>query len=157
MTLTVDASGFLASLDRLAAQLPVTLAAGLPGTAEEILIASAYAEPTEDEAGPGPEAATLISPVQTDGEIFAVEVAVLYDWVLGEPRTTHCHDCLEFARLGPYTIETLPAEPGDGTTECGPNCYCQLVPREVDLSTAAEGPLSDLAATALAASLGTGG
>ncbi len=41
----------------------------------------------------------------------------------------HCPDCLVLAVNSPYTKETLPSYPGDGTTKCGKHCQCKLLIR----------------------------
>lgn len=38
----------------------------------------------------------------------------------------HCPDCPEWAALSPFTRETLPLYPGDGSTACLGNCLCVL-------------------------------
>ena len=47
----------------------------------------------------------------------------------------HCSDCVEWAANSPYTPETLPAVPRDGTSQCKSNCKCYLdidFPEEVE-------------------------
>lgn len=51
------------------------------------------------------------------------------EWVL-DPRAEHCEDCPRIAAAGPYTVETLPAYPGDGHTACLTQCRCRLVTPE---------------------------
>ena len=46
-----------------------------------------------------------------------------------KPGVTHCDDCLVLAVDSPYTKETLPCYPGDGTTKCGKHCQCKLLIR----------------------------
>lgn len=48
----------------------------------------------------------------------------VYDWVEGD--THPCAVCPERAKGGPYTAETLPGFPGDGSTPCKSNCGCGL-------------------------------
>jgi hypothetical protein len=76
----------------------------------------------------------LRSSVYRRGTTAAVDIAVVYDWVLS-PFAHHCSDasgldCPTIARGGPYTARTLPAIPRDGTTPCGADCGCQLVVRD---------------------------
>lgn len=49
---------------------------------------------------------------------------VLY-WDL-EPGANHCLDCILMAGGSPYTIDQLNQTPGDGRTECGASCKCDL-------------------------------
>jgi len=41
----------------------------------------------------------------------------------------HCMDCMILALNDPYTKETLPCVPRDGTTKCLSNCKCKLLIR----------------------------
>jgi hypothetical protein len=50
---------------------------------------------------------------------------LLFYWHLG-PNENHCDDCPGFETGSPYTLATLPAFPGEGSTECGVNCKCYL-------------------------------
>lgn len=50
--------------------------------------------------------------------------ATIY-WVLGADED-HCSDCPRYAENSPYTLDTLPAFPGDGHSECLGNCRCHL-------------------------------
>lgn len=56
--------------------------------------------------------------------VRAAPPGTLFRWHLG--HSEHCDDCVERATHGPYTIETLPGYPGDGSTECGLGCHCWL-------------------------------
>lgn len=53
-----------------------------------------------------------------------------------------CDDCAGLEANGPYTDEAgdnpLPAAPGDGSTQCGPNCRCTLNYLEPDQPSLAE-------------------
>lgn len=49
-------------------------------------------------------------------------------WVLGGDN--NCDDCPEIAAGSPYTPETLPSYPGDGSTQCLANCRCSLISSE---------------------------
>jgi len=62
----------------------------------------------------------------TANEAFveASEDSEEFDWVPGPAE--HCESCLAFARRGPYSKLTIPAYPGDGSTECVFNCHCRL-------------------------------
>lgn len=52
----------------------------------------------------------------------------LYTWTLGnEVKSEHCASCEEWAHGGPYTWDTLPAVPGDGTSECHSGCQCVIL------------------------------
>ena len=55
-------------------------------------------------------------------------------WRLG--ACDHCADCPAIANSGPYTRDTLPCYPGDGSTACASNCCCFLVfkkgPKPID-------------------------
>jgi len=64
----------------------------------------------------------------TRGRINRLAADVTVHWVL-DPRASHCHDCPRLASEGPYTPATLPAIPGDGSTECLTNCRCRIVTR----------------------------
>lgn len=58
----------------------------------------------------------------------ATDSAGVYDviyWDL-EPGALHCFDCVIVAGGSPYTIDTLNQTPGDGRTECGASCKCDL-------------------------------
>lgn len=48
-----------------------------------------------------------------------------FDWVLGD-EGIHCDVCPERASKGPYTIDTLPGYPRDGSTPCLIFCKCRL-------------------------------
>lgn len=47
------------------------------------------------------------------------------NWDL-EPGANHCFDCVVVASGSPYTLATLNQTPGDGRTECGAGCKCDL-------------------------------
>lgn len=48
-------------------------------------------------------------------------------WNLDGSVIKHCATCPVFAAGSPYRgFSELPAWPGDGTTECGGECYCYL-------------------------------
>ncbi len=47
------------------------------------------------------------------------------EWVV-DPAAESCADCLDIAEKGPYTKDTLPCSPGDGTTSCKSRCRCHL-------------------------------
>lgn len=48
-------------------------------------------------------------------------------WVLDTGVVKHCATCPVFAEGSPYkSFLELPAWPGDGTTECGGECYCWI-------------------------------
>lgn len=49
-----------------------------------------------------------------------------WEWVLGPVKEEHCEDCPIWAAGGPYTLETLPAIPRDGTSQCKSGCHCRL-------------------------------
>lgn len=49
-----------------------------------------------------------------------------YTWELGGTEE-HCEDCPVMAAGSPYSSDTLPSYPGDGSTECLGNCDCVLV------------------------------
>lgn len=59
------------------------------------------------------------------GSTIESEDGSLFDWILSDGE--NCEDCLEFADSGPYTRDTLPAYPGDGTSVCKGNCGCSIV------------------------------
>src|SRR5215831_4153035 len=78
-----------------------------------------YGAAIPPEAGAIP-ASDLLSPVYPTGNGGALDIAVVYDWILS-PFVSHCHapdgqDCPTFAAEGPYTALTLPAHPRDGVT-----------------------------------------
>lgn len=45
-------------------------------------------------------------------------------WELGAAQ--HCVGCSDYAAGSPYTPDSLPAVPGDGSTPCRGNCKCSL-------------------------------
>lgn len=51
--------------------------------------------------------------------------AATFDWVM--LNAEHCDVCPEYQKGSPYTGQTLPAFPADGTTPCRANCGCVLV------------------------------
>jgi hypothetical protein len=66
-------------------------------------------------------------------------------WVEGMPDDTlyhwrdvrdkaECDDCEKWALQGPYTRESLPAIPADGTSACKTNCRCELITAEGERS-----------------------
>lgn len=50
----------------------------------------------------------------------------LLDWVLGAQDEQNCNLCPSFAAGSPYTKETIPASPADGTTPCKTRCRCSV-------------------------------
>jgi len=58
------------------------------------------------------------------GAVDTADPEELIWWRLGS--TDHCTDCPVLAVSSPYTANTLPCLPGDGTTECHSNCACHL-------------------------------
>ena len=66
---------------------------------------------------------------------------VLY-WDL-EPGAQHCLDCILMADSSPFTIDRLNQTPGDGQTECGASCKCDL--RAGVSSAALEGATASVA------------
>ena len=66
----------------------------------------------------------LADKVQVEG---APPYAKIY-WVTTR-GAKHCPDRLVLAVNSPYTKETLPSYPGDGTTKCGKHCQCKLLIR----------------------------
>lgn len=57
--------------------------------------------------------------------IDALPGGTLFTWVLGAAEH-HCGDCPSWAAGGPYGADDLPALPGDGSSECGIGCKCDL-------------------------------
>ena len=51
---------------------------------------------------------------------------VSVDWVLDPGVQKHCVDCVTLAAGSPWMIGSLKQVPGDGSTECGPFCHCEL-------------------------------
>ncbi len=49
-----------------------------------------------------------------------------FNWILG-PNEEHCLDCPRMPAMNPFTLDTLPFYPGDGSTACLSNCHCHLV------------------------------
>lgn len=47
-------------------------------------------------------------------------------WVLGQPKTGHCDDCVRLAAASPYRPGQLHQFPGDGRTACLSFCHCHL-------------------------------
>ena len=50
--------------------------------------------------------------------------AILIDWQMSVAE--HCWECPILAQNSPYTKQSLPKIPGDGSTACGTNCKCFL-------------------------------
>lgn len=67
--------------------------------------------------------------VGTANEAFtlASDDDVLWNWTLGGAETVHCEDCPAWTAGSPYTLQDLPARPGDNTSQCLHNCRCSLV------------------------------
>lgn len=124
------ALGQLRSLrEQVLALVHPALQAAAVATVEE----SGYTAGTGDEQG-NVTLEEVLSDVRDLGTGAEVDVVQLYDWVLGSGGTYgHCEDCPGRAAAGPYTAETLPGEPGDGSTRCGDACTCTVVPRELRL------------------------
>ena len=64
-----------------------------------------------------------------DAAYFAGQLAGLphgteIHWELSDVE--HCDDCVTWAADGPYTADSLPAVPRDGTSACLSNCRCSL-------------------------------
>ncbi len=148
MTLTIDLSAFQAAVARVGAAAQASVEQHLEEAALRLVLEAPYGEPDLLEEGPGPALEQLITPVETSGTVSSIGVITVYDWVQ-DPEKQHCFspeglDCSTFARKGPYLWDTRPADPGDGTTPCGANCGCELVPRELDLSTLGDDVLTQL-------------
>jgi hypothetical protein len=47
------------------------------------------------------------------------------NWTLDD-GAQNCADCPDIASGSPYTFETLPSYPGDGSTECNVFCRCEI-------------------------------
>lgn len=58
----------------------------------------------------------------------AMPLDTLFDW-RDVRDAAECPDCEKWALQGPYDRESLPAIPGDGTSQCKTNCRCELVIR----------------------------
>jgi hypothetical protein len=58
----------------------------------------------------------------------ANDAAGVYDVIYWdvEPGVNHCLDCILVAGGSPYTLDTLNQTPGDGRTQCGAGCKCDL-------------------------------
>lgn len=50
----------------------------------------------------------------------------LLDWELGAVDEGNCNLCPSFAAGSPYTKDTIPAIPCDGTTPCKTRCRCRI-------------------------------
>lgn len=57
---------------------------------------------------------------------YADKSTGLIDWILGATDERNCPLCPTYAANSPYTKETLPARPADGTTPCKGRCRCTL-------------------------------
>jgi hypothetical protein len=57
---------------------------------------------------------------------YADKSTGLIDWILGAFDERNCNLCPQYAANSPYTKETLPARPADGTTPCKGRCRCTL-------------------------------
>lgn len=53
----------------------------------------------------------------------------LLDWHLGASDERNCNLCPQYAANSPYTRETIPASPGDGSTPCKGRCRCTVTRR----------------------------
>jgi hypothetical protein len=73
----------------------------------------------------------------TEAFVRASKPGDTFRWNLGASEH-HCSECPEYDG-GIYTAETLPAIPGDGTTECGTNCKCSLTRISDGMTAFAEG------------------
>ena len=56
---------------------------------------------------------------------FTCTPTTLFYWQLGGTED-HCEDCPSHASHGPYTHDSLPAIPCDGSTACLTRCLCTL-------------------------------
>lgn len=57
---------------------------------------------------------------------YADKSTGLIDWLLGAVDEQNCDLCPRFAANSPYTKDTLPARPADGSTPCKGRCRCTL-------------------------------
>lgn len=53
----------------------------------------------------------------------------LLDWILGAVDENNCDDCPRIAAGSPYTKESIPASPADGSTQCKTRCRCYILRR----------------------------
>lgn len=97
--------------------------------------AGRYGDPDNDANPPKPKAlanrVTLYTHNWTatanDAWVASMPEDTLYWWRLGRGiKSEHCPSCSEWAAGGPYTAEALPAVPGDGSSECGSLCACEI-------------------------------
>lgn len=56
--------------------------------------------------------------------VMAMPPSTKYHWRLGSHDP--CPDCVDLASGSPYTADTLPSYPGDGSTQCLTMCKCWL-------------------------------
>lgn len=71
----------------------------------------------------------------TMGQVSGLPPGTIIHWRLGAAE--HCEDCVEWAGGSPYTPDTLPAVPRDGTSRCKSRCKCSL---DIDLPEEIEAP-----------------
>lgn len=70
--------------------------------------------------------AEKLSATAQEAWTLAGEAEARYLWKLGL-RENHCPRCPEIAAGGPYTADSLPAHPRDGSLPCRQNCGCYVV------------------------------
>lgn len=58
--------------------------------------------------------------------VLASPAGSTFDWRL-MMGANHCTDCPLLAAGSPYTMQTLPSVPGDGSTECNVLCLCEII------------------------------
>ncbi len=63
---------------------------------------------------------------------YAERSSGLLDWILGAYDERNCNLCPQYAADSPFTKETLPAFPADGTTPCKGRCRCRLSRRGIE-------------------------
>jgi hypothetical protein len=60
------------------------------------------------------------------GYVYNLEVEEAHHYIANGILVHNCDDCPRWADAGPYTLATLPAMPGDGTSKCESSCLCRL-------------------------------
>lgn len=143
--MTFDTSRFEARLAAARVAVRASAEQHLQEVAVSIVNGTGYTAPMGDSMMTLDPLQVLV-PGEWSGTVFSVGVRTVEDWQL-EYGVHHCEspdgiDCPTFAFKGPYTQDSEPAQPGDGTTPCDGRCYCALVPRIPDFPD----PTPDVAA-----------
>jgi hypothetical protein len=80
--------------------------------------------------------AATLSSIYDAARALQVPDNTIIHWIMNPAE--HCQTCIYLARVSPFTPDTLPCTPRDGTTDCKGNCKCDLMFASEDAAKAAK-------------------